>query len=248
MKLPWWYPPILAYHRVIPEARTDTPALHPDSFALQMQILAERFHPIPLAALADYLEGKGTLPKRAVAVTFDDGTDDHFSYAFPVLAQYRIPATIFLITGQIGQPGFLSVDQIIRMAREGISFGSHGLDHEYLPSLSGPDLQRPLSESKRAIESLGIPAEFVSYPGGGFTAQTIEAAQTAGYRGGCTTNRGERRFPPDRWALRRITMHRSGSSAWGMWLRCCGYYGLNRRLRSPASCRAGRASDIINPL
>lgn len=234
MKLPFWYPPILAYHRVNPAPASDTPAVTPETFEKQMAILAQRWKPVPLPAMIDWLNRGIRLPGRAVAVTFDDGTDDNFSYAFPVLAKYRIPATIFLITGQIGQPGFLSEDQIIRMSKEGIAFGSHCVDHEYLPSLAAEKLGEALSQSKRRIENLGISADFVSYPGGGYTSEASAAAKAAGYSGGCTTNRGLRRFPPDPWALRRITMHGNSVSPGAIWLRCCGYYGLNRRLRAPA--------------
>ncbi len=234
MKPLFWYPPILAYHRVHPDTSTKTPTVSPGTFEKQMEILARRWKPISLSTFVQNLEEGKPLPERAVVVTFDDGTDDNFICAFPMLTKHRIPATIFLIAGQIGRPGYLSADQIRQMAREGISFGSHGVDHEYLPSLAQADLERTLSESKRAIESLGIPAEVVSYPGGGYTAAVMSAARRCGYRGACATNRGFRRFPPDRWALRRITMHEKTVTPAGMWLRCCGYYGINRRLRAPA--------------
>jgi peptidoglycan/xylan/chitin deacetylase (PgdA/CDA1 family) len=233
MKPPFWYPPILAYHRIHPDADPKTPTVSPEAFEKQMALLAQRWKPVPLSKVAESLEKGKTLPPKAVAVTFDDGTEDNFIHAFPVLTRHKIPAAIFLITGQIGQPGTLSADQIRQMAREGISFGSHGVDHEYLPSLAQVDLERTLSESKQAVEKLGIPAEFISYPGGGYTAAVMSAARRCGYRGACATNRGFQRFPPDRWALRRITMHEETVTPAGMWLRCCGYYGINRRLRAP---------------
>ena len=234
MRTLWWYPPILAYHRIHPDADPKTPTITPEAFEKQMAILAQRWRPVPLSAIVESLDGGKPLPARAVAVTFDDGTEDNFIPACPILLRYRIPATIFLITGQIGQPGYLSADQIRQMAESGISFGSHGVDHEYLPSLAQAELERVLVESKRAIEALGLPVEFVSYPGGGYTAAVMSAARRCGYRGACATNRGFQRFPPDRWALRRITMHEKTVTPAGMWLCCCGYYGINRRLRAPS--------------
>jgi peptidoglycan/xylan/chitin deacetylase (PgdA/CDA1 family) len=224
----------LAYHRVHPDRDPATPSVSPEAFEKQMAILAERWKPVPLSAVAESLEGGKPLPARAVAVTFDDGTEDNFLLASPILLKHRIPATLFLITGQIGRPGYLSADQIRQMAEGGISFGSHGVDHEYFPLLAQAELERTLAESKKTIENLGLSAEFVSYPGGGYTASVMSAARRLGYRGACATNRGYQRFPPDRWALRRITMHEGTATPAAIWLRCCGLYGINRRLRSPS--------------
>lgn len=234
MRSPLWYPPILVYHRVHPETSRETPSITPDELNRQMRILVQRWVPAALPTLVRALGGKGTFPPRGVVVTFDDGTEDAYRYAFPVLARYRIPATVFLIAAQVGRPGSLDPKQMAEMERTGVRFGSHTLGHDYLPSLSAEQAAESLRASKGRIEeALGHAVEFLSYPAGGYTAEVIEAAQKAGYQAACTTNRGYRRFPPDRWALRRVAMHAGAGSSAGMWLRCCGYYGLNRRLRSP---------------
>ncbi len=167
-------------------------------------------------------------------MTFDDGTEYNFIHAFPILLENRIPATVFMIADNVGKPGSLDTEQILKMRRGGIRFGSHTCRHAYLPSLPIERIREELIASKSTLQRMGLDLEFLSYPGGGFNPEIIRAAQEAGYRGACTTNRGVRRFPPDRWALRRITMHGNSSSSFGIWLRCCGFYGLNRRLRAPA--------------
>jgi len=230
---PIWYPPILSYHRVHPKPASDTPTVTPEVFDRQMQILASRWRPIPLTTLVDWLEGKGPLPRRAVVVTFDDGEENLFTHAFPILKRHRIPATLFMIASHVGLENSLSADQIDRMRHEGITIGSHGLTHDYLPSFPLMRVLNDLKESRRLLERPGFPVEFLSYAGGGFTPEIAAAAREAGFRAACTTNRGLRRFPIDRWALRRITMHRNVTSPLGIWLRCFGYSGLNRRLRPP---------------
>ena len=234
MGLPFWYPPVLTYHRVLPGGGSDTPTLTPDGFRRQVEILATRWHPIPLANLVGWLEGKQRLPPKAVVITFDDGTEDTFTYAYPILARYQVPATVFLIVGSIGHPGYLNWEQVQQMRREGLSFGSHGLTHDYLPSLPLEQARQSLAESLRVLRKNGVPTEFASYPAGGFTPEIAAAAREEGYRAVCTTNRGLRRLPVDRWALRRITAHESAGSPAGMWLHCCGYYGLNRKPRPPS--------------
>ena len=110
------YPPILVYHRVHPDLSQDTPTVSPEVFDCQMEILSRRWNPIPLRELVHCL-GQGTpLHRRAVVVTFDDGTEDTFTYAFPILKRHRIPATVFLIANHIDYPADLKLAQIRQMA------------------------------------------------------------------------------------------------------------------------------------
>ncbi len=230
-----WYPPILAYHRVLPTPDTTTPTVSVEVFEEQMNALRRRWNPIPLEQLVHALETDDPIPERAVVVTFDDGTEDTFTHALPVMKKYRIPATVFSIASNIGQPGSLNPDQIQTMQAEGITFGSHTLSHAYLPEMPLSRAEEALSSSQALIARVtGKPVELLSYPAGGFTPEILKVVRLFGYRAACTTNRGFKRFPIDRWALRRITMHSGGKSPFGMWVRCSGYYGLNRRLRNPS--------------
>ena len=94
---------ILMYHRVA-EVDLDPWGLcvTPQHFAEHLQVLQKYAQPISLRELAQaHQEGK--IPRRAVAVTFDDGYVDNLLHAKPLLEQYNIPATIFVTTGYIGQ-------------------------------------------------------------------------------------------------------------------------------------------------
>lgn len=230
-----WYPPILAYHRVHPEPGTDTPTVPPEIFERHVAWLAAHWQPVEFAALAAWLERRGRLPQRAVVVTFDDGTDDTATHAFPILARHRVPATVFTIADNVGRPGFLTRDQLRALHAGGVTIGSHTVYHAYLPSRDPEQVRRELVESKRFLEAcVNAPVEFLSYPGGGYTAEVHRGAQDAGYRAACTTNRGTNRWVIDRWALRRIAMHASTRSPGALRLRCSGYYNLFRRLRAPS--------------
>lgn len=229
-----WYPPVLTYHRVLPEAAADSPTLTPESFRRQVELLATRWRPVTLSTLVGSLEGKSRLPKKAVVLTFDDGTDDTFDYAYPILGRHQVPATVFLIVGSIGKPGYLTWDQVRRMQKEGFTFGSHGMTHDYLPSLTLEQARRSLADSLKVLRKNGVPAEFASYPAGGYTPDIQGIVREEGCRAACTTNRGLRRLPVDRFAIRRVTMHESAGSPAGMWLCCSGWHGINRKLRSPS--------------
>lgn len=100
--------PILAYHRVLPEWPGDDFVFDPHlvssttaEFSWQMQFIARHFEPMSLETVAAAIERNDKLPDNAVVVTFDDGYDDNYSEAFPVLRRCGIPATFFIATGYI---------------------------------------------------------------------------------------------------------------------------------------------------
>lgn len=90
---------ILIYHRVMPTRdpmRPDEPTV--EEFDVQMRLLQRNFTPLSLLEAIDRL-AQGTLPRRAVCVTFDDGYSDNEQLALPVLKRYGIPASVFVSTG-----------------------------------------------------------------------------------------------------------------------------------------------------
>ena len=94
---------ILMYHRVA-EVESDPWSLcvAPQRFAEQMDALRSVGRPMPLRELTDRIR-RGTVPRRAVAVTFDDGYADNGLLARPVLERLGIPATIFVASGIVGR-------------------------------------------------------------------------------------------------------------------------------------------------
>jgi peptidoglycan/xylan/chitin deacetylase (PgdA/CDA1 family) len=96
-------PVVLAFHGVTAEApghlcNHEGLHLHRPIFERLMTFIASRYHAVPLSRVVDWLEGSGSLPDRAVAVTFDDGYRDVLTQAGPVLKRLGIPATLFVAT------------------------------------------------------------------------------------------------------------------------------------------------------
>ncbi|MBB3228582.1 peptidoglycan/xylan/chitin deacetylase (PgdA/CDA1 family) [Luteibacter sp. Sphag1AF] len=111
----WWRKDlrILAYHRIMDYPDPDTYdfdleliSTSPERFHDQMSLLRRRFRPMRLTDVAEALDAGEALPPDAVAVTFDDGYDDNYRVAFPILRDLGIPATFFVSTGHIdtGKP------------------------------------------------------------------------------------------------------------------------------------------------
>lgn len=90
---------ILIYHRVLPardELQPDYPSA--EEFDQQMSWVANVFNVLPLTQAVKQLK-EGSLPKRAIAITFDDGYEDNYSIALPILKRYQLPATFFVTLG-----------------------------------------------------------------------------------------------------------------------------------------------------
>jgi peptidoglycan/xylan/chitin deacetylase (PgdA/CDA1 family) len=93
---------VLNYHRILAQPDPlfdDEPTV--DTFRWQMQLLARCFNVLPLPEAMTRLAA-GTLPPRAVCVTFDDGYRSTHDLALPVLKEFGLPATVFVSTGYLG--------------------------------------------------------------------------------------------------------------------------------------------------
>ena len=90
---------ILYYHRVNDDGDPFFPAISTALFEQEMRHLTQHYKVVSLTDLVKHLEN-GT-PERMLAITFDDGYQDNYENAFPVLQRYGLPATIFLTTGSV---------------------------------------------------------------------------------------------------------------------------------------------------
>lgn len=93
---------ILMYHSVVPDPSLQTDFLgelaHSEAvFRAQMELLSRDYHPISLDEALKYLRTGERLPKRSVVITFDDGYADNYEVATPILNQFSIPATFYVI-------------------------------------------------------------------------------------------------------------------------------------------------------
>jgi peptidoglycan/xylan/chitin deacetylase (PgdA/CDA1 family) len=107
---------ILNYHRVLPGA-DPLLAAEPDveAFRWQMQVLADCFNVLPLDEALDAL-ANGSMPPRAVCITFDDGYRSTHDLALPVLREFGFPATVFVTTGHMGSRNMWN-DRILESLR-----------------------------------------------------------------------------------------------------------------------------------
>jgi len=210
---------ILCYHS-ISVSEEDSFAVTPVEFARQMEFIADHFRVLSVDDLLGLLKNG---PKRGdrspVAVTIDDGYEDAYINAYPVLNRLSIPATIFLPVGFIenGTPAerevslphsdFLAWPQIREMSLHGLRFGSHTIDHLSLTDIPVDEIQHQLADSKAMIEAeIDVPVTGFAYPYGTaryFSKMTKQLVKAAGYSWAVSGLNGTNTGRTDPFELRR---------------------------------------------
>jgi len=225
--------PILTYHHVgIPSGKWRLNDVSEKSFDYQMSFLKRHgFQVISFDALIEGIKEGEQFTRNTVVLQFDDGYEDNYKYAFPILKKYEFPVIIFLVSDKVGAPDFLTWDQIKEMEKYDISFGAHTRHHAYLPALSVTEAQDEIAGSKKIIEDhLGHSIDYFAYPTGGFNVQVKRLVKESGYKAAVTTNRGKNRFNTDLYELKRIHMSNADNQYSGLvlWFKLSGYYNLFR--------------------
>ncbi|MDE2222894.1 MAG: polysaccharide deacetylase family protein [Candidatus Omnitrophica bacterium] len=202
------------------------------------------YHVISFDDLVSGLKKGQSFSHNTVVIEFDDGYENNYTRAFPILKKYGFPATIFLVSGWVGKKGMLTWDEVKEMEKSNITMGAHTQHHPYLPRLSLAQAQSEIAGSKKIIEQhLGHPVDYFCYPVGGFTEEIKRMVQRDGYKAAVTTNRGTDRFDHDLYELKRIHINNSDDRYWGLilWAKFSGYYNLFRHFK----CEGGRLKGYL---
>lgn len=228
--------PILMYHSVQPNAPLENRlAVSPPAFERQMRFLSRhQYKVLTLEELASLMLEKKKIPKRAVAITFDDGYKDNYAYAFNILKKYNIPATLFVIVQEVGRSDRLSWEEILKMQNSGlVTIGSHALGPDPLTKIkTDEELKRQIADSKKILEQkLGREVNLFSYPEGYFNAKIRQAVIAAGYSAAVATNPGKRYPSDDVFALKRLRISQNAANPLVFWIETCGYYTFIKERR-----------------
>ena len=99
---------ILRYHSIQEDPVRNADAIDPDivhrwrTFADQMELVAQKFTPVTIDDVLSYVDGEKPIPRRAVAITFDDGYADNYEIALPVLRRLGLRAAFYVAVDSIG--------------------------------------------------------------------------------------------------------------------------------------------------
>jgi len=172
---------VLNYHRLCVGATTDAWSLTGPQFDAHTEVFRSRLI-APLVFLARSHE-PAFARTNDVLLTFDDGCDSDYTYAFPRFAGTAGPGFVsFIVTDFVGRPGHLDWNMIQEMDRHGVVIGSHGVGHTDLTRLSRDDLNEEVRRSKAILEErLGHGVTPFAFPYGQFSRRAWQAALGAGY-------------------------------------------------------------------
>jgi peptidoglycan/xylan/chitin deacetylase (PgdA/CDA1 family) len=210
--------PILTYHAVeTPEGSEALPAnrllylIKADLFTAQMGYLAgQGFCTLTVEDVISASHGGRPLPDRALCLTFDDGSASDYYVAFPILKQFGLKATFFIVTGWVGTPGYVTWEQLQEMSGQGMSIQSHSHTHPFMSRCTASELAIELSQSKRILEAyLPRAVEVFAAPGGDWNESCRLVAREAGYRAVCTSRAGINAGQLQLEGLERLSVRRS---------------------------------------
>jgi len=201
--------PVLLYHHISDDS-TDMPELTISAaeFERQMRLLQDTgFQTISVDEFLSYMKGEQVkLPEKPVVITFDDGYEDNYTKALPILEKFRFKAALFMVGINFDREKRLSRPRIREMAANGFSIEGHSMTHPDLTTLSDAKLQHEVSECKTLAQQVTHKqVEAFAYPGGFYNLETLQAVESAGYQCAFTVLTGLNR--PDRdnlFLLRRI--------------------------------------------
>lgn len=133
--------------------------------------------------IPDILEGNIQYSTHSAVLTFDDGYEDFYTVAFPLLKKYQMKATMYIIYDFIGKKGFMDEQEIREILASGlVELGSHTFDHLYLKQTPESTARKQIIDSKKKFEErFGVQIKTFAYPYGAFSPETINLVKEAGY-------------------------------------------------------------------
>ncbi len=183
---------IIQYHHVDTESPAVT-SVTPSRFADQMRYLADnRYHVIPLSELISALKNQRPLPRKTIAITFDDGYKSTFENARPILKKHGFPYAVFIAVKPIKQNyrKMMSWRDISKIAGEGAEIMNHSYGHEHLiRRVNGETKTQWLARIQRNIEQTetlikrhtGQNHKVLAYPYGEYNTDLMGLLKSLGY-------------------------------------------------------------------
>ncbi|MDD3001914.1 MAG: polysaccharide deacetylase family protein [Candidatus Riflebacteria bacterium] len=215
--------PVLVYHHIQEKVTSDV-SCTPEDFEAQIKAMKDAgFTALSLAETAEFLSGGLKDIEKPVLITFDDGYESLYEYAYPTAKKHEVKMTIFVITARLGKkPQFtkyLSREQIKEMHDSGyFEFGSHTHDLHTdtirifeafkISDSSNPVIDLVKKDLKKSAETIrtiiGSAPVALAWPYGKFNAHFTEAAVENGFKIHFTSIPGTNKADSGLFGVKRI--------------------------------------------
>lgn len=251
--------PVIMYHRVIAsesEAGIHGTYITAEKFRAHLQYLKD--HGYQTVTFKDLEGGKYkerfNKGNKWVILTFDDGYEDNYRVAFPLLKEFGAKAVIFLVSDctynvwdvEVEPPQkperkleLMPEEQVKEMMAYGIEFGAHTLNHPRLSQIDPTEAKRQIVESKEHLEAhYNYPFTTFAYPYGDLSPEVKQMVKDAGFSFAVATDSGDITFDKDLFQIRRIGIF-PGNSQHTFKRKVSGFYNfIKMRREARAAARA----------
>jgi len=174
--------PILLFHHIAVSPIGSRYYVPPDKFEAYLKLLHDwGYTTITTSALIQAITQGVSLPPRPLLITFDDGNEDNYTNAFPIMQKYGFTGVLYIVVQFMNQPNYLTTSQIKEMAAAGWEVGSHSETHRDLIT-STDTLRYEIVQSRQDLEDrLGVPILTFAYPFGDENSAAGDYVHFAGY-------------------------------------------------------------------
>jgi peptidoglycan/xylan/chitin deacetylase (PgdA/CDA1 family) len=180
--------PILAFHNI--EAAPKGISKNDASFYIETgkfeemlkNLKANDYQTVFVGEAEDILSQGKNIPLNWVALTFDDGKENFYDNALPLLKKYQIKSSLYIIT-VASSSNYLTKERVKEIDATGlVEIGSHTYSHQKMTTLKPEDQVKELTKSKKTLEDLlGKTIKVICYPYGDYNADVERLAKEAGY-------------------------------------------------------------------
>ena len=187
--------PVILYHYVRniapqPDHLGWNLSISPTIFQQQMEYLKkENYTTITPHDLHEYLKYGHPLPNKPILLTFDDGYLDFFEEVLPVLKDYNLNATNFVVTNFIGHKNYMDWYHLrYLLTTDHVFLGAHTQNHKKLTQLNPEKLEQEIAVNKMTLEEwLGTAIDYLAYPYGNYNDEVLSIVKKHKFKAAFTT-------------------------------------------------------------
>lgn len=217
--------PALMYHSIseVPEGWAPDLCVKPEVFEEHLRYLQEEGYHVITAPQAIILLKSGLTVPKTIMLTFDDGYDNNYSTAYPLLKKYGFAGNFYVVGKDIGEThhqdgirSYMNFAQLKEMREHGMEIGSHSMSHDNLTKIAPHFLPWEIYQPLNLLyEKMGFWLSGIAFPNGAYNEAVLAELRKYpkyeyGFSGapGANTEKLVRETP---FAMRRVGVYDRGN-------------------------------------